>query len=300
MLLQGIMAEPWIIDPHTHFKGEEQIRLEARDKKRHPKDTLGWVVTPADYKKLAAELDIEATLVVEAVAQDHPEFNDWLLSCANAEVVCGYVARGDLARDDFLVHHTRYKNTGYLNGYRFRREEAAGYLEDETARKHLAQLEKEEMVIDLLIDHGHAKDALRLARAYPKLKIIINHCLRARIVDGGVSPEWMQAVEELGKQANIFMKISSILNFAGTQPFLESAPTELSFYLPALDPCFEAFGEDRVIFATNWGVCSHYGKTADVVRIVREFLRSKSVTAERKGMRENAIRIYGISKINLP
>ena len=61
----------------------------------------------------------------------------------------------------------------------------------------------------------------------------------------------------------------------------------------------EAFGEDRVIFATNWGVCEHFGKVEDVVRIVKEFLESKGGKALRKGMRENAIRVYGIPKENL-
>ncbi len=43
-----------------------------------------------------------------------------------------------------------------------------------------------------------------------------------------------------------------------------------------------------------------YGKVDDVVRIVREFLQTKGESAVRKGMRENAIRIYGIPAKNLP
>ena len=53
------------------------------------------------------------------------------------------------------------------------------------------------------------------------------------------------------------------------------------------------------IFATNWGVCEHFGKVEDVVRIVTEFLESKGGKALRKGMRENAIRVYGISEEHL-
>lgn len=287
--------KPWIIDPHTHFKGEAQIAHESQTKKRHAKDTLGMVVKPEDYRALADRLGIQATLIVEAVDQDQPQFNDWVLAEAESDLVCGYVARGDLRASDFLSHHERYLKTGYLNGYRFRMGELAGYLDHETAREHLQALEKDGMVIDLLIDHRHAADAIRLAREFRGCKIVMNHCLGGRLVDGKVSAAWAKAIADCGKEPNMFCKISSIVNFAGTKPFAEAAPTDLAHYLPVLEPCFDAFGEDRVIFATNWGVCEHFGKVDDVVRIVREFLETKSEAALKKGMRENAIRVYGIS-----
>lgn len=292
----GALAEkPWIIDPHTHFKGEAQIEHESKKTKRHPKDTLGMVVKPEDYRALADRLGIQATLIVEAVDQDQPQFNDWVLAQSKSDLVCGYVARGDLAADDFVTHHERYLKSGYLNGYRFRMDELAGYLDDETAKQNLKRLEKDGMVIDLLIAHQHAADAVRLAREFRGLKIVVNHCFRARMKDGKMSDAWKKAVADCGKEPNIFMKISSIVNFAeGAKAFAEPGPVDLAHYLPVLDPCFDAFGEDRVIFATNWGVCGHFGKVDDVVRIVREFLESKGGGALKKGMRENAIRIYGI------
>ena len=292
--------DPWIIDPHTHFKGEAQIAYESKTKKRHPKDTLGKVVEPDDYRALARRLGIQATLVVEAADQDKPEFNDWVLAQAKASgVVCGYVARADLAAADFLTHHERYQKTGYLNGYRFRMGELAGYLDDETARKHLARLAADKMVIDLLIEHRHAKDAIRLAREFPDLKVVLNHCLRARMEGGRMSAAWRQAIKDCAKLPNIYCKISSIVNFSEAIAFGDPAPAELDYYRPVLDPCFDAFGADRVIFATNWGVCEHFGKVEDVVRLVREFLETKGDAAVRKGMRDNAIRVYGIPTENL-
>lgn len=297
LAFEAIAADPWIIDPHTHFKGEEQISLETKDRKPHPQNSLGQVVVPEDYRDLADRLEIQATLITEAIDQDQPQFNDWILNQAQqSDLVCGYIAREDLASPDFRERHGRYVKTGYLNGYRFRREELSGYLYDETASEHLALLERDGFVVDLLIDPSFAPDAIRLAREFPKLKIVINHCFGARMKDGQVEEVWRKAVQDCAAFPNIHMKISSILNFAGTKPFVETAPSELEFYLPVLEPCFEAFGEDRVIFATNWGVSAHFGKVDDVVRIVKEFLSTKGETAVRKGMRDNALRIYGINE----
>ena len=294
--LSAVRAEePWIIDPHTHFKSDAQVAHESKTNKRHPKDTLGMAMTPEDYRSLADRLGIQATMIVEAVEQDQPQFNDWVLAQAKSDLVCGYVARGDLTEEDFLTHHERYVKSGYLNGYRFRMDELAAYLDHETARRHLQKLDEEGMVIDLLIAHQHAADAIRLAREFQGLKIVLNHCLRARIVDGKISAAWKKVLIDCAQEANIYCKLSSIINFAEVKAFEDRAPVDLSHYLPVLNPCFDTFGEDRVIFATNWAVCEHFGKVDDVVRIMREFLEKKSYAALKKGMRENAIRIYRIS-----
>ncbi|MEM6915135.1 MAG: amidohydrolase family protein [Verrucomicrobiota bacterium] len=296
----AVAEEPWIIDPHTHFKGEAQIEAELEGKTPDPRNSLSRVVKPEDYRALADRLQIQSTLVVEAVDQDRPEFNEWVLEQGKAsDLVCGYTARGDLTSSDFLTHYERFLESGYLNGYRFRREELSGYLDHAAARKHLGRLEEDGMVVDLLVDPSHAPDVIRLAREYPDLSIVINHCFRARMVDGEIGEDWKKAVSDCAAFPNVFMKISSILNFAGTQPFTEAAPAELEYYLPVLAHCFESFGEDRVIFATNWGVSAHYGEVDDVVRIVSEFLIAQSETALQKGMRENALRIYGIAEEHL-
>ena len=290
-------GNPWIIDPHTHFKGEAQITHESKTTPRDPRDTLGLVIKPEDYRETADRLGIQSTVIMEAVDQDQPQFNDWIFEeAAKSDLVCGYVARGDLLSPEFPSRYLRYQETGYLNGFRFRRDELRGYLENETGRKQLKRLEADGMVIDLLIDPTHAADAVQLAREFPGISIVINHCFRARMAGGTIDDEWRNAVEACAKCPNIFMKMSSILNFAGTKPFVETAPTEMEYYLPVLEPCFAAFGEDRIIFASNLGVSAHFGKADDVVRIVTEFLKTKGESAFRKGMRDNAIRVYRIDE----
>lgn len=291
--------EPWIVDPHTHFKGKEQIEFESRLVKRDPRNSLGHVVLPEDYRAIADRLGIQSTLVVEAVDQDQPQFNDWLLREAKSDLVCGYVARGDLTSREFLQNYARYRKSGYLKGYRFRFDELNDYLKHDVARRHLKTLERDRMVVDLLVEASHASDVIQLAEQFPRLKIVVNHCFRAKLKNGMMSETWKSAVRDCARFPNVYCKISSILNFSESKPFEERAPSDLDSYRPVLEPCFDAFGEDRVIFATNWGVSAHFGPVDDVVRIVTEFLKSKGESALRKGMRDNAIRIYGISASDL-
>ena len=288
-----------MIDPHTHFKGAEQVAIEKGRQDPNPKNTLAQVVVPEDYRTLADRLKIQSTLVVEAVDQSDPQFNTWLLEQAKSELVCGYVARGDLKSKEFSSRYQAYKQTGYLNGYRFRFGELAEYLNDEVGRRNLKQLEDDGMVVDLLVDPKHAPEIMRLAREFPTLKIIINHCFRARMKDGAVDDQWSAAVNSCAKFENVYCKLSSIVNFSEAKAFTQEAPTDLAYYLPVLDPCFEAFGEDRVIFATNWGVCTHFGTVDDVVRLANEYFASKGEGVVRKAMRDNAIRVYNIDPAKL-
>lgn len=286
--------EPWIIDTHTHFKGAAQVALEAKQKVRNPKDTLGHVVVVEDYRRVAKRLAIEATVIVEAVDQQQPQFNDWVLEQAKSELACAYVARGDLNSSQFADNYERYRKTGLLVGYRFRFDELRGYLNHELGRQNLKRLEDDGMVVDLLIEFSHAADVVQLAERYPQLKIVINHCFRARMTDGKIGDEWRKAIADCSKSPNVFCKLSSIVNFADVEAFGKPAPKDLAAYLPVLEPCYEAFGEDRLIFGTNWGVCNHFGSVDDVVRLATEFVEPKSKTALRKIMRDNALRVYGI------
>ena len=289
----------WIIDTHTHFKGPDQIAYESEQTERHPKNTLGWIVRAEDYRPVADRMAIQSTVIVEAVDQDQPQFNDWVFEACKSELVCGYIARGDLTSQAFDEKYERYSKTGYLKGYRFRFDELRGYLENDLARDRLKTLERDGMVVDLLIEVEHADDVLELAKAYPDLTIVINHCFRAKMDDGKMSDEWHRAVTECAKHPNVYCKISSIVNFVRTEPFEETSPTDVATYLPVMEPCFQAFGEDRMIFGTNWGVCTHFAPVDDVTRIVRTFLASKGDSALRKGMRDNAIRVYRIDSKHL-
>lgn len=284
----------YIIDTHTHFKGEEQIERQIeRGQKKDPKNTLTQVVTAEDYRGLADRLNIAATLVVEAIDHMDVDLNTWIFDQAkSSDLLCGYVARGNLSDPEFAERYEKWKTTGYLNGFRFRREELTGYLGDELARENIARLARDGMVVDLLITLNQHSDALTLAKDYPDLKIVINHAYGARMTDGQISDEWKKAVSETSQHPNVHMKISSILNFAGAA---KPAPNDLDHYREILDHCYDSFGENRVIFGTNWGVCTHWGSVDDVVRIVEEFLAPKGDVITRKAMRDNAMRVYGIS-----
>ncbi|TWU05073.1 amidohydrolase family protein [Stieleria varia] len=286
---------PWIIDTHTHFKGTEQVLAEHAARSFDPRNTLGQVFVPNDYAPIAERLGIRATVVVEAVDQDLLRFNDWVIDQADSDLICGYVAHGDLTADDFASHHQRYMESGHLKGYRIRMGELASCLESEQGRKHLAMLEQQGLVADLLIDAKQIDDVITLSNDFPKLSVVINHGFRARMVDGKPTEQWLAAVRRAGTLPNVHCKFSSLIDFSGVKPFSGEAPSDLKAYLPVFQPLMESFGEDRLIFGTNWGVCTHYGSVDAVVSLALDYLNQHGKAAVQKVMRDNAVRVYHLS-----
>ena len=78
---------------------------------------------------------------------------------------------------------------------------------------------------------------------------------------------------------------------------------ERSFYSPVFKIVFDAFGEDRIVYGSNWPVTDRGGSYAEQLNIIRGYfnppvMRLKdSIKGElfaKKLFRENAVKFYGL------
>ena len=128
-----------------------------------------------------------------------------------------------------------------------------------------------------------------LARALPKLRIIIDHVANVRI-DGGMPPaEWRAGMRQAAASPNVACKVSGLVEGSGRRG---GAPRDLNFYRPVLDHVWSCFGEDRVIFGSNWPVCELFADLATVMEIVHAYFAEKGARASRKYFADNARTFY--------
>jgi L-fuconolactonase len=69
-------------------------------------------------------------------------------------------------------------------------------------------------------------------------------------------------------------------------------PDDMEFYRNALDELWEVFGEDRVVYASNWPVCERIAPYATVLKVVREYFDAKSAAVSEKYFRTNSMTAY--------
>ena len=153
--------------------------------------------------------------------------------------------------------------------------------------------------LQLLADHDLSLDAnggvnslaavAAIAHDIPKLRIIINHVANVRI-DGHKPPiEWLEGMRLASEQPNVFCKVSGLVEGSGKR---QSAPRDVDFYRPVLDHVWNCFGENRVIYGSNWPVSELFAELAVVHGIVKNYFAEKGTRASQKYFAENARRAY--------
>ena len=69
-------------------------------------------------------------------------------------------------------------------------------------------------------------------------------------------------------------------------------PTDTSFYRPRLDALWDAFGEDRLFYGSDWPNSDQWGTYPQVLNVVREYVAGKSRAAQEKFFWHNSAAAY--------
>ena len=96
-------------------------------------------------------------------------------------------------------------------------------------------------------------------------------------------------VTDMEKRKNVVCKISGII--ASVKRDAWSAED----LAPIIEHCAEAFGKDRLIFASDWPMCTLTASYKLWVEALQSIVRSWSEQDQRKLFHDNAVRVYGLA-----
>ncbi|MEQ8785554.1 MAG: amidohydrolase family protein [Pirellulaceae bacterium] len=275
------------IDTHIHLYDttrDIEMRWPPSDDKVLYKPHL-----PAEYSRLAKAAGVTGVVIVEA--SDHLDDNQWVLDqVAGDDFYLGLVGNVDVARDDFELQVRRLKNDKRFVGVRPRGPKPIDYS-DRRVLANLRVLARHDLTMDYLTNGGGVPGVEtidRVARAIPSLRIVVNHCLGYDFDGRPPSPEWIAAVERLAANKNVSCKISGLYQRSVRQP----APQDLQHYRSVLDVLWQAFGEERLIYGSNWPVTKHTGSYASFLQLVDQFISPKGQDAREHFYWKNAAAAY--------
>ena len=147
-----------------------------------------------------------------------------------------------------------------------------------------------DQTLDVLMANFNLEDVDQIARRVPTLKILMNHVAGANLDGKPVDPAWARGLAQTARNPNVFCKVSGLFQ----QSHLQPSPTDLEFYRPVLDELWKVFGENRLIYGSNWPVTMRGGSYASYKAVVFEFLEPKGRTAMEKVLASNAYQFYGL------
>jgi len=271
------------IDAHQHFWRYDNIRYAwiNDDMGRLKNDFL-----PADLFPEINANNVIGTVAVQAL-QDEEE-NSFLLKLAEKyPFILGVVGWLDLKSPDLIKRLDFYKNFSKLKGFRhvLQDESDPEFILNEAFQGGLKTIFDAGYTYDLLVLPHQMKAAVETVSNFPKGSFVLDHLAKPPI-NMHIDEDWKYHINALGKLPNVYCKLSGMITEGDWEKWEEK-----DFY-PYMDTIMEAFGEDRVMFGSDWPVCKLAGTYERVIQLLDGYFKDCSETTLKKIWRTNAIDFY--------
>jgi L-fuconolactonase len=250
--------------------------------------TLNRSFLPADHEPIAKANGVTGIIVVQA-GQSLPD-NQWNLDITahNPRLYRGVV--GNFSETigtpafkplfEKLCENPRY--VGYRLSGRYQEKLSDAFFDD------LRLTAQKGRTVDFLLGGYRLEEVAEIARRVPELRIILDHLGGVKLDGKPLAPEWFAQFRAVAKQPNVRCKVSALFGRWEKQP----APQDLAAYTEVLDLAFESFGEDRLIFGSDWPVSEQTADYAAVLRLTHAYFDRKGPAVSEKLFHQNAAAFY--------
>jgi L-fuconolactonase len=284
----GSRSSIQIVDTHIHLY--DTSRPEGVPWPPESDKVLFRPVLPPDFARVCEENEISATVIVEASSLLAD--NQWILDLVKDEPerYVGLVGSLEIGAPEFAANLKQLSSDPRFVGIRMRERPRSDNFFNDAVWRDLKLLADMDQTLDVLMFEFSIQDVDRIAQKIPNLKILINHVAGADIDGKTVDSVWADDLAKAASSPNVYCKVSGLFQQSHQQP----SPTNLTFYRPVLEELWNVFGEDRLVYGSNWPVTMRGGSYADYKAVVIEFLEPKGKSAMEKILGGNAYKFYGL------
>lgn len=277
-----------ILDAHVHVWDRARFTLPWLKADSPLAADLGV----AEYRAATAGTPTREAIYAEvdvAPAQKQAEADFIRAACAsgNSPFVAAVVG-GNVLDVGFLNYAEQFRGDRYVKGVR-----EVLHVPERGPRHCLKPeyvaavrgLGKLGLTFDLCVRAADLSNVAEFAAACADTRLILDHCGNPNL-QGDLSA-WKRDLERVAKRENVAVKLSGILVTARKG----WTPADVA---PVIRHTYDTFGPDRVLFASDWPVCTLGGTYAHWLGGVRATLPALDAGSRRKLYRENARRWYGV------
>ncbi len=286
---RALAASIPIIDTHIHlFDPTRPQGVPWPDKNNA---VLYKPALPERYRKLAVPLGIVGAIKVEA--SPWLEDNQWVLDIAAKDnIIVGTIGNLEVGKPDFAKNLERFHRNPLFRGIRYGNLWGR-LLGPEVGRSEfisdLKLLSKAGLTLDTANPDPELLTAvLRVTDLVPDLRVVIDHLPQMRVPeDPAAARKYQSNLREFGSRRQVFVKLSEVYRRIDGQ-----VPRDLGVYRGTLDQIFSAFGEDRVLYGSDWPNSDLWRPYGDVLSLVQEYFAGKSPAAAEKYFWRNSVAAY--------
>ncbi len=231
-----------IIDSHQHLW---QIGRNGHEWPTPDLTAIHRDFSPEDLRAEAVAVD--GSVLVQSQPGDAD--TDWMLAVAAATpFIKGVVGWADLEAPDAVA---RLKNLAAQPKLKGIRPMLQGLADDQWILRDAVQPALRAITdlglrFDALIFPRHLAVICQLARAYPTLSIVIDHCAKPQIGSGD-DGLWRDDMARIAENPNVCCKLSGLATEMADSLTLDAAK-------PYADHVLACFGPDRLMWGSDWPV----------------------------------------------
>ena len=222
---------------------------------------------PADLAPSMARAGITRTILVQAAATDAE--TDFLLDlAAETPFVAGVVGWIDMDSDAFSDRLAALRERLKLVGLRPMLQDLPddAFILRPRVLRHLAEIAETGLVFDILCFTRHLPHVRRALSSTPHLRAVLDHAAKPEIASRRLDP-WRDEIAALAAFPNVSCKLSGLVTEAGPNWTLDDLR-------PSVDHLVACFGPDRLMFGSDWPVCTLAATYGEVNAAARALLSS--------------------------
>jgi L-fuconolactonase len=282
---QAVNRDIPIIDTHIHLFDSGRPQGAPY---QGPKEFTSHTSLPGDYRTLAQPLGIVGAIAVEA--SHWIEDNLWLLEAAQSNpIMVGVIGQLSPEKPEFAEYLDRYHRNPLFRGFRI--DNYHNYfpeqLDNPVFYEGMKLLSEADLVLDTANPSMDLLNAVvRINDRAPGLRIIVDH-LPVMDPTPGEASAYSAVLKEIHGRPNIFVKLSEILHRVDDKVALD-----LTSHRDRLDYLMSIFGEDRVLFGSDYPNSVGTATIEQVVGLVKQYFAAKPHAVAEKYFWKNSARCY--------
>jgi L-fuconolactonase len=243
----------------------------------------------ADFERVSAPEGVAASVLVQVLAGAE-ETEGFLALAAASDLVAGVVGWADLtspAVADEIARLRAGPGGDLLAGIRHlvQDEPDPDWLGRPDVRCGLRAVGAAGLAYDLLVRPGQLPAALAVTGALGDVRFVLDHGAKPEIASCRLEP-WASLIRDLAARPNVSCKVSGLVTEAGRG----WRPSQIA---PYVDHLLDCFGPGRLMFGSDWPVCTLAASYSEVVAVARDSLAPRLGPAELRAVfAANAISAY--------
>lgn len=277
-----------IIDTHLHIIDKAALRYPwlARE------PALDRDFSYEDYAREARRCGITRTLHMEVDV--HSDDIDGEIDYVKAKarepgsLLCGKIAACRPEEKGFAEFLERHRSDPFVKGFRRVLHVMPDDLsENALFRDNIRRLGGTGLTFDLCVLPRQMPNAIALVDLAPDVQFVLDHCGVPDIRGEAMHP-WREHIAGIARRPNVVAKISGVVAYA------DPGNWTMETLRPWVEHTISSFGWDRVVWGSDWPVCTPGGSLSTWVAATHALIAGAGAEERTRLLSGNAKRIWGL------